>query len=523
MSYRNPTQVVDTQTGKAYADLQKTIAGSFGNYAKSYEAANIRRRKEEKENQKVEVARRNKILAEESQQQKSFGNISTTYPTINFDGGVKVIYALADLKMQETLSPSDNAKAASYSRVGAITKQSSINLLANSGDYSDAYKLQVGSYGGFDKNAPASEIKDNNNLYKLGSESLTYETVARYELNASNGLDIFYDVVKDGEKTVTHSGTSAFDYIIPNFQPYINKTIKENIGGFNYKDGNDPIYKGGKPYRDTSGKIIGVYPNKDVYKESIKQSVSANLLGGQSRLQATMLNNNIFNRNPDQSIQNEKNWIEFVDGDTSEEKKQQDLDKQAIVDNGVNFIANQAPALQAPYVYKQGESAEDSFNDINGGKDFYNEVKKNPIGMYQEYVGVKPIFNLEKNTITIGKESVSGYDEDNPELTKDVVYKMNDSTDRNRFYLNLLRASERTKGTSILSKNEQKGYEDALRNDTSFRSSKLDKKKKEAEAKAKEKADAKAKAEAEALEKEKNEAEVFKVDQKRGNQVTKRS
>ena len=44
-----------------------------------------------------------------------------------------------------------------------------------------------------------------------------------------------------------------------------------------------------------------------------------------------------------------------------------------------------------------------------------------------------------------------------------------------------------------------------------------------AEAKAKEKADAKAKAEAEALEKEKNEAEVFKVDQKRGNQVTKRS
>ena len=30
MSYRNPTQVVDTQTGQAYADLQKTIAGSAG-------------------------------------------------------------------------------------------------------------------------------------------------------------------------------------------------------------------------------------------------------------------------------------------------------------------------------------------------------------------------------------------------------------------------------------------------------------------------------------------------------------
>ena len=96
---------------------------------------------------------------------------------------------------------------------------------------------------------------------------------------------------------------------------------------------------------------------------------------------------------------------------------------------------------------------------------------------------------------------------------------MNDSTDRNRFYLNLLKASERTKGTSLLSKEDQKGYEDALRSDTSFRSSKLDKKKKEAKAKAKAKADAEAKAKADALEKEKNEAAVYKVDQKRGNQA----
>ena len=93
---------------------------------------------------------------------------------------------------------------------------------------------------------------------------------------------------------------------------------------------------------------------------------------------------------------------------------------------------------------------------------------------------------------------------------------MNDSTDRNRFYLNLLKASERTKGTSLLSKEEQKGYEDALRSDTSYRSSKLDKKKKEA------KADAEAKAKADALKKEMKEAAVYKKQKSRGNQVTKR-
>ena len=472
MSYRNPTQVVDTQTGKAYADLQKTIAGSFGNYAKSYEAANIRRRKEEKENQKVEVARRNKILAEESQQQKSFGNISTTYPTINFDGGVKVIDDLADIKMQETLSPSDNAKVASYSRLGPITKQSSINLLANSEDYTEAYKLQVGSYGGFDKNAPADEIKNNNNLYKLGSDSLTYETIARYELNASNGLDIFYDVVKDGEKTVTHSGTSAFDYIIPNFQPYIDKTIKENIGGFNYKDGNDPIYKGGKKLYDTAGKLIGVYPNKDVYKESIKQSVSANLLGGQTRLEATMLNNNIFNRNPDQSIENGKNWIEFADGDTSDEKKQQDLDKQSIVENGVNFITNQAAVLQAPYIFKQGEELPED-DGLSEGEAFYNELKQNPVGLYQEYAKVAPGFNKKENTITI-------YAKDTDDGEK-IVYNMDNQSERNSFYLDLLEVTERSKGNSKDKQAFRKDFEDAMRLGTKEKISAKNKNKKKKE------------------------------------------
>ena len=70
MSYRNPTQVVDTQTGQHYANLQKTIAGSFGNYANAVSAAaakaNDKRRKEEIENQKAGIAIRNKMFEDHS-------------------------------------------------------------------------------------------------------------------------------------------------------------------------------------------------------------------------------------------------------------------------------------------------------------------------------------------------------------------------------------------------------------------------------------------------------------------------
>ena len=33
MSYRNPKQIVDTQSGQYMRDLQKSLAGTFSNYA----------------------------------------------------------------------------------------------------------------------------------------------------------------------------------------------------------------------------------------------------------------------------------------------------------------------------------------------------------------------------------------------------------------------------------------------------------------------------------------------------------
>ena len=60
MSYRNPQQVVDTQSGQAFADLQKTISGTFAGVADTY-----------KKDQAAEAARQNKI-AEKSNEDASF-------------------------------------------------------------------------------------------------------------------------------------------------------------------------------------------------------------------------------------------------------------------------------------------------------------------------------------------------------------------------------------------------------------------------------------------------------------------
>ena len=53
MSYRNPQQVVDTQSGQAFAELQKTISGTFAGVASAY-----------KKEQDTEAARLKKIAEE---------------------------------------------------------------------------------------------------------------------------------------------------------------------------------------------------------------------------------------------------------------------------------------------------------------------------------------------------------------------------------------------------------------------------------------------------------------------------
>jgi hypothetical protein len=410
MSYRNPKQVVDTQTGQHYANLQKTIAGSFGNYTNAVSAAaakaNDKRRKEEIENQKAGIAIRNKMFEDQSKQRKDFGkDVSSKHPTINYDYSEVGIERMAFLKSKQTTTPAENQEIFSYATMGSAYRASTINLLAGKEAFINGFNTLSYRYGAIDVNAPSDEVKNNVNLYKLGSESLKYETKAYHKVNGSNTLDIFYDVVRDGEKTVTHSGTLSFDYIVPNFKPFVDQTIAENIGSFNYKDGNDPIYKDGEKLYDTAGKLIGVFPNKKIYKEKIRQSVSANLLGGQSRLQATMLNNNIFDRNPENSIENARNWTEFIEGDTSKEKETQDTLKKKIVDNGLDFIANQNPDLIEPYMYKQGEaiaeeeieeSAEDAFNDI--------------IGDVQNYLAIVDsgaTFNEQDNTVEFMRDVVS--------------------------------------------------------------------------------------------------------------------
>ena len=531
MSYRNPTQVVDTQTGQHYANLQKTIAGSFGNYANSVRVADAKKQKENELKAKKEADRRNGLIKQADKNKGLVARVDANNPNIDLSDAKRLIDFSAEIQMNSpTRTYDQNQTVSNINLLGEFTRGKVGIMMQGQQEFVGHYNKGVGKMGGFSKNA---QLEDSENLYKTTEKGLLSTTKGIFGINGSNDTTLTFQVTDPNgvvKEYDTENGAPPMPQTIPDWQPSVNSFVKQGLTNeeFNYRDYESKIYKDGRQVKDNNGKIIGVLPNAETYKDTIRKGVKANVIAGLRANDTISLYNNITKKEGDPDIEQTSEWLSFEEDDQSPEAINQRENQKLIVNAAVDFVANQADYLKRPYIYQQADTPPPSPGDtetpVNGGKEFYNEVKKNPVGMYQEYVGIKQIsFNREKNIITIGKEAVSGYDKDDPDLTKDVVYNMNDSTDRNRFYINLLKASERTKGTSVLSKEEQKGYEDALRSDTSYRSSKLDKKKKEAEAKAKAKADAEAKAKADALKKEMEQAAVYKKDKKRGNQATKRS
>jgi len=91
----------------------------------------------------------------------------------------------------------------------------------------------------------------------------------------------------------------------------------------------------------------------------------------------------------------------------------------------------------------------------NQGKAFYDKVRKDPVGYYQERTGIKPGYevNAKGETIITLPE-----DDKNPKE----VFNMSNSAQRKDFYNQLLKLSEKALGNSADSKNIRNEFEDAL-------------------------------------------------------------
>jgi len=478
MSYRNPTQVVDTQTGQHYANLQKTIAGSFDNYAKSVRVADAKKQKENELKAKKEADRRNGLIKQADKNKGLVARVDANNPNIDLSDAKRLIDFSAEIQMNSpTRTYDQNQTVSNINLLGEFTRGKVGIMMQGQQEFVGHYNKGVGRMGGFSKNA---QLEDSENLYKTTEKGLLSTTKGIFGINGSNDTTLTFQVTDPNgvvKEYDTENGAPPMPQTIPDWQPSVNSFVKQGLTNeeFNYRDYESVIYTGGEEVKDNNGKIIGVLPNAKKYKDSIRKGVKANVIAGLRANDTISLYNNITKKEGDPDIEQTSEWLSFEEDDQSQEAIDQRKNQKLIVNAAVDFVANQADYLKKPYIYKQADtpptSPGDTETSVSGGKDFYNELKQDPVGIYEEYTDRAPGFNRDKNTITIyGKDTEDG---------KNIVYDMNKRTQRNKFYLDLLKITERGEGSSLNKQAFRTDFEDAMRLGTKEKISAKNKNKKE--------------------------------------------
>ena len=168
MSYRNPQQVVDTQSGQAFAELQKTISGTFAGVASAY-----KKEQDEEAARLKKIAEENKIAAryyqrKEDQVTENLAKLKAKNPALNigeeFTGIIDTYSDIMNMIQNGTITDpkkiaEKRAEAASILAIPDQVRTSIESFSASSIDLEKVLK-QKGKMGGYDLYSNPELLKD---------------------------------------------------------------------------------------------------------------------------------------------------------------------------------------------------------------------------------------------------------------------------------------------------------------------------------------------------------------------------
>ena len=264
MSYRNPKQFIDTQTGQHYRNLIKSVTKTGDDLAKRIVARN------------AEVAERNnKIISDADKKEQAilqqFGNVTAGNPAFNYgEGFARYIDEYSDLNIAVNTGTSQNPQAArqrmaQIESLPAMARQGLEGLVEMTDNFIEKANNR-GRMGGLDLAGIKTEdlksfliladqlkgnrsfgvVEENGKLapaYNLGDRLWTYTQIENY-LNSKVSGGAF-NVIPDETKSFTKAAELA---MIPDPQNPENKIVnskyyKKEVEGEPDKNGNRVFYK----------------------------------------------------------------------------------------------------------------------------------------------------------------------------------------------------------------------------------------------------------------------------------------
>jgi len=314
MSYRNPTQNVDRQSGQYVRQMQQSVAGSFEKLSNKISADNKER------------ARKNEIIIREAEKRseaaaQSIFQAQSKNSSIDFNGLNEQVNLLNDIYKISPTERTQEQKNFIRNMNNAGTHISGVlqNTSAGQQEYLEKRSIPMGSQGGFSRGNLPENLEALDILY--GWNDAPGRKEARYDMSGDDGPVVYIDVYNENEELVGSiinkdmSNIAQPDYV-PNLSRQITTTQEELENELDLGAITSLAYANSEP-RQFKAKDGTVYytrlPDKEYIKKQAKVKTDTAIVALTTEEAITFYNNVLSNGEMDMAQRNY--WSQERDSD----------------------------------------------------------------------------------------------------------------------------------------------------------------------------------------------------------------
>jgi len=297
MSYTNPKQYIDTQSGQYIREMQKSVASSYGKMASGI-AEIARRTAEETLARETNAASRTSKLRNNLFAQAK-NNRSIDYTTAANEQLAKY-EQLAKLKVNK-LTAEDRQFMANVETMGTNIRTNLEDLMAKGQTYLDAAEIGSGNEGGLDKYNSPKVLETNDIAYDW--KNTPGRKTAAIDCSGNSGCQIGVTSYKEGEtEGVGSIGAQSQARIVPNSSKN-RAELKKLTDVIDFASITSDVYKGQekKTFNDGKATVTQVFPDKEVIKPFVESQARA-WIESLTPEEASIYYNNRLSKGPDDTM-----------------------------------------------------------------------------------------------------------------------------------------------------------------------------------------------------------------------------
>ncbi len=280
MSYRNPEQVVDRQSGQYIRQMQQSVAGSFEKLANKISADNKER------------ARKNEIMIREAEKRseaaaQSIYQAQSKNKSINFNGlndQIDILNSIYKIPANER-SQEDKNFIRNMQYAGTHINDVLQNTSAGQQEYLEKRSIPMGNQGGFSLANKPENLEALDILY--GFKDAPGRKEARYDMSGPDGPVVYIDVYNEDDKLVGSiinkdmSNIAQPEYV-PNLSKQTTDTQKLLEDKLDLNAVTSMVYANSEPkqFKAKNGTVYYTrLPDKEYIKNQAKEDVNAIIVG----------------------------------------------------------------------------------------------------------------------------------------------------------------------------------------------------------------------------------------------------